>query len=148
MRTRKANVNDMSALLDIGRTMAAESPRYARLRFDEMKLTATLGPLIVQPHGFVWVALDVSKIIGVMVGLVCEHWMSNDRVAQDLALYVAPEHRGSGAADLLVNGFRQWAAGQGAVITQGGVSTGVGTEATARLYERLGWTRCGIILEA
>lgn len=128
--------------------MRAESPRYSKLKFSAEKLTQTLTGVEASPHGFMWIAEVDGVLAGVMVALIVEHWMSADLVATDLALYVEPPHRGSGIAAELVERYKQWAKFHGAVLTQAGVSTGIYTEQTARLYEAMGFKRCGVLLEA
>lgn len=145
---RPATLEDLPALLAIGEDMAAESPRYSRLRFNRDKLAHMLRLLIEAESGFVRVVDDGCGVAAVMVAMVAEHWMSSDRHASDLALYVEPRARGTMAATELICAYRTWAQEQGAVLVQAGVTTGVFTEKTAQLYEHLGFKRCGVVLEA
>jgi len=129
--------------------MHAESPRFSRLEFVGDKLRATLTQLLEAPGGFLWVAEHEGRLIGGMAAVALPHWCSNDLVASDLALFVAPQHRGGLAVLRLVNRYRKWAQMEmAAAIVQLGVSTGVQTETTTLLFERLGFKRCGAILEA
>lgn len=144
---RPANAFDIPALLDLGERMHDESPRFSRLRFSRARLHDTLRMLVDAPLGFVWVA-EEDVLIGGMVAMASPHWASDDLVATDLALFIDPTRRGSLAPVRLVNRYRWWASEIGAVITQVGVTTGVHTEQTATLLERLGLKRCGILLEA
>ncbi len=144
---REATTQDIPALVALGGRMRAESPRYAKLKFSPEKLTHTLAGVESSEHGFMWIAEVDGELAGVMVALIFEHWMSTDLVASDLALYVEPAHRGSKIAAELVERYKQWAVFHGAVLPQVGVSTGVYTEQTARLYESLGFKRCGVLLE-
>jgi len=145
---RPATIEDLPALLDIGRDMATESPRYSRMRFSRDKLAHMLGALIESEAGFVCVVEDDCGISAVMVAMVAEHWMSDDLNASDLALYVKPNARGTMAATELICAYRAWAQGRGAVLVQAGITTGIFTEKTAQLYEYLGFKRCGVVLEA
>lgn len=145
---RPATPEDIPALLDIGEAMATESPRFSRMRFSRGKLAANLAALIGADHGFVVVAERDGALAGVMVAVISPHWFSDDLQASDLALYVRPEARGTLAAARLVRAYTTWARQRGALLLQAGVTTGVHTEETARLYERLGYRRCGIFLEA
>src|SRR5574341_594562 len=146
---REATQDDIPALVALGDRIHHESPRWSRLRFSAAKLEDTLCAVEASDEGFLWVALDSQgEIIGGMVGIVCEHWCSHDLVASDLALFVAPEARGTMAPARLVRRYKAWAEFMGAKLTQVGVTTGVHTEQTAALFERLGLKRCGVILEA
>lgn len=145
---RPANPFDIPALLDLGARMHAESPRFSRLTFSRTRLHDTLRSLLDSPHGFLWVAEIEGRVIGGMAGLISQHWASEDRVATDLALFIDDRQRGGMSTARLVTEYKRWAWKHGAHIVQVGVTTGVQTEQTAQLYERLGLTRCGLILEA
>jgi GNAT superfamily N-acetyltransferase len=144
---RAATPADLPALLELGAVMHAESPRFSRLSFDAGRLEQTLGALLATPDGFLWVAEREGRIVGGLAAVVVQHWCSTDRVAADMALFMTPEARGSLAPARLVAEYKRWAKERGAVHIQFGVSTGVHPEQTAQLLERLGFTRCGILLE-
>ncbi|WP_439587493.1 GNAT family N-acetyltransferase [Hydrogenophaga sp.] len=144
---RPANALDLPVLLDLGERMHAESPRFSRLTFSRARLHDTLRGLLDSPAGFLWVA-EHAQVIGGMAGIIGPHWASDDLVATDLALFIDERQRGGMSTVRLVAQYRQWARERGARIVQVGVTTGVQTEQTARLYERLGLARCGLILEA
>lgn len=146
---RPATADDLPSLLALGERMHAESPRFSRLRFDADRLRSTLSSLIGSDSGFLWVAENAAgNLTGGMAAVVVQHWASSDLVATDLALFMDPSARGSLAPLRLLTRYRQWAAERGAKLIQVGVTTGVDTETTARLYEQLGFSRCGVILEA
>lgn len=144
---RPANPLDLPALLDLGERMHAESPRFSRLTFSRARLHNTLRGLLDSPAGFLWVA-EQGVVIGGMAGIIGPHWASDDLVATDLALFIDEKQRGGMSTARLVTEYKRWAHQRGARIVQVGVTTGVQTEQTARLYERLGLARCGLILEA
>lgn len=146
---REANEHDIPELVALGRQMHGESPRWGVLTFDEARLETTLRSLIGSPMGFVWVAEDsAGEVIGGMVAVVCEHWCSADRVASDLALFMRMDCRGSIAPARLLRAYRAWAHEQGAKLVQVGVTTGVHADLTASMMERVGFRRCGVLLEA
>ena len=146
---RPANPFDLPQLLDLGARMHAESPRFSRLAFSRARLHDTLRHLMTHPLGFLWVAMDGEAVIGGMAAIASQHWASNDLLATDLALFIDPAHRGGLSPVRLVNRYRWWATHEiKARIVQVGVTTGVQTETTAQLFERLGLKRCGVILEA
>ena len=145
---REATLEDIPALLALGQWMASESPRFSRLSFSRDRLTATLAQLIQSPQGFLWVAEEGGGMVGGMAALIHPHWFSDDLVASDLALFMSPQARGGMAAARLLRHYKAWAMAHGAVLVQAGVSTGLRTENTAQLYERMGFERCGVILEA
>lgn len=148
MMIREATHADVDALVELGRLMHAESPRFSRLKFSAQRLAATLdGLMAARPLGFLWVSCDDRGIRGGLAAVVARHWCSHDQVASDLALFMRPDARGGLDVPRLVWRYRTWAQEQGAVLVQLGVTTGVHTEATVGLYQRMGMERCGAILE-
>lgn len=146
---RAATLDDLPQLLRLGAAMHAESPRFSRLHFSAVRLEATLRALMDSPRGFVMVAsADSGWLVGGMVAVAAPHWASDDLIATDLALFIAPAARGGLLPARLLSRYVQWARQLGAQIIQAGVTTGIEPETTARLYERMGLTRCGVILEA
>ena len=145
---RQAAHDDLPTLLDMGAAMAAESPRFSRLRFSRERLNETLRRVLATEDGFLWVAEHEGKITGVMACLTSEHWMSYDAIAVDLALYVSQDARGAADARELVRRFKAWSGETGAMWPQVGVSAGINDEAAVRLYESEGFVKCGYILEA
>lgn len=144
---RDATIDDLTRLVELGRAMHAESPRFSKLRFSAPKLAEQLCGLIVSPSGFMKVVERDGVIIGGLAGAISEHWCSADKVAFDMALFVSPDKRGGMAAAKLVDAFKTWAAGKGAVLTVLGISTGVKTEETAGLYRAIGLKQFGYLFE-
>lgn len=147
MGIRKATDEDVHALVDLGEHMHAESPRFSRITFSRAQLGYTLGGLVQAPMGFVWVAEEGGRVVGGLAAMAFQHWCSDDIMATDLGLFMEPAHRGGTAAARLVRQYHAWAHGVGAKLIQQGVTTGVHTDQTVRLLERLGMERCGVILE-
>jgi GNAT superfamily N-acetyltransferase len=149
---RAATLDDVPALLLMGRLMHDESPVFRTLGFDEGKLTRLLetmleGTIAAAAPGGVFVAERAGEVVGMYGGFVVEMWFSQDKQAHDYVCYVKPEHRRRGRAAIgLVRAFEAWAIAQGALFITPGVSTQVDPESTARFYERLGYTRQGSIL--
>lgn len=149
MGIRQATLDDLPALINLGELMHAESPRFSSITFSTVRLGHTLAALVQSPMGFVWVTeTEAGEVVGAMVATAFQHWASDDLMTTDLALFLAPEHRGGTAAARLARKYHQWARDLGAKLIQQGVTTGVHTDQTVQLLERLGMKRCGVILEA
>jgi GNAT superfamily N-acetyltransferase len=140
-------VADLPRILDLGEQMHAESPRWSRLSFNRIKAGKFLQAIIESADGVIFLAERGGVVMGGIVGMVSEHWCSNDRVADELSLFLAPEARGGLLAVKLVKALEAWADLRGAAWLQVGTSTGLDPEGTARLYEAVGFTRCAIGLE-
>ncbi|KGH26271.1 hypothetical protein P353_22335 [Comamonas testosteroni] len=149
MGIRQATLDDLPVLINLGELMHAESPRFSRITFSPARLGHTLAALVQSPMGFVWVTeTEAGEVVGGLMATAFQHWASDDLMTTDLALFLAPEHRGGTAAARLTRKYHQWARDLGAKLIQQGVTTGVHTDQTVQLLERLGMKRCGVILEA
>lgn len=135
-----ATVADLPAICVLGRAMHQEST-FAPMDYDLERVKETLGELMNKSQ-FVVVAEGTNgEVIGGMAGMVTQSWFGNDMVANDLALFVHPDHRGGMLAARLIRVFVKWARLAGAKQIRPGVMTG--SEAAQALYEKLGFRRCG-----
>lgn len=142
---RPATHADIGALLMLSETMHAES-RFARRRFSLDKMAALFTRLIERDDGLVLVAEHDGAITGAFAGYVAEDWFGPDLVSGDFGLFVRPDRRGLGDAPPLIKGYVEWARSRGVAEPEVGVSTGIHTEKTARLYEAMGFGRIGVLL--
>lgn len=139
---RHAEKTDLDDLVELGRRMHAES-NYTPLVYSEFVYRRNLELLLGSERGCVLVAELQGELIGVYVGVVGDAFFSTDRIAQDLLLYVEPEHRGGMTAMRLIKAFENWAWQQGAAQIRPGISVGGDYTTAARLYEAAGFDVCG-----
>lgn len=144
---REAALSDIARLVELGRVMHAESPVFSRLSFDADVLADTLAQVVRSEHGFAWVLEVDGEVVGGIAAGASPHWFSRDITTCDLALFILPQHRGTRGCAHLVNAYAAWARGLGAVLINLGVMTGVNTEQTVALLERIGWKRSGVMME-
>lgn len=142
---RPATSNDIGSLLLLAEQMHAESD-YRRFPFAVSKMAALFNGLLAGA-GCIFVAERDGQVVGLVAGYCEENWFTTARVAGEYGLFVTQAARGASIAAGLMNAFRAWAEGQGADQIVVGVTTGVHTERTAALYERMGFRRSGIVFE-
>jgi len=147
MQIRPATIEDLPALIDLGRRMHQESPRFSRLSFNDEKVRNLLMMATVSPNYCLLVADNDGELMGGFAGFIAAHWFSDDLVASDLALFVQPGRRGGMAGARLVKAFIAWAHDHGAKQTNLGISTGVSVEETAQLYSAIGLKQFGYLFE-
>lgn len=147
MSIRPANVDDIEALVELGRAMALESPRFSRMPYNPGKVRALLEHQIKSPRGLVLVSVASGVITGVFVGGAAEHWACDGLVAFDLALFVDRAHRGGTSAARLLSGYKAWCEQIGAVMATAGISTQVHADQSARLYRALGFREIGPVFD-
>jgi len=141
---RNATTEDLPRLLELGEAMHAES-RYSIMNFDREKVAGLLTTLMTTDTGFLMVAEKDGRIIGGFAGIVSEHWFSHDKLASDIALFIEQDARGGMTAPRLLRAFLTWADGHGVKVKDIGVNTGIHTNQTGRLYEKLGGKLAGLL---
>lgn len=144
---RDATHDDVLILLELGRRLHAESPRFSRLAFNDEKAGNFLRFLIESPDGWLVVAEKEGRVVGGMAALAYSEWFTHDKIVADVSLFMLPEHRGSFLSARLIRAFDVWSAGTGAKYAVAGMSTGIKTEETTQLYLSLGADRVGSIVE-
>lgn len=137
---RRATARDLDDIVRMGEAMHKESPRYRSMRFDASKVRALAARLIDMPQGELFVAERGCEVIGMAAAVVGERWFGPDRYVTDLAVYLMPQHRGSGVFMWLVRVLEAWAVEMGVQDVDLGISTGIGVEETVRAYQHLGYT--------
>jgi len=139
MKIREMLQGDVHPALSLAADMHQES-WFRDFDFDVTKALSIWDRKVAQPDRWcLFVAEDNDKVIGVFAGFAAEHFFGNDLVSSDLILYVDPEHRGGTAAPRLIKAYQEWAKKIGAKEITIGVSTGVNSERTARLFENMGF---------
>lgn len=138
---RSAVPDDLPALIEMGRAMHAESPNFSRYAFSADVLKRSLLAFMASADGFVVVYEREGDPVGVVVAMCARQWFSEELMACDLAVFVKPGHRGGMAAARLIGAYHLWAVKKGVRFPSLGISTGVHEEATARLYQGLGFSK-------
>jgi GNAT superfamily N-acetyltransferase len=145
---RRATPADICAIVELGRAMHAESPTHSRLSFSDARVTQLVASMIARPlTALVLVSENDGAIDAGALAHIEPHWYSEDLVAQELAVYVAPNKRGTLRAARLVASIDAWARAMGAKLLQAGCTTGVAVNRTIELYEHLGFSRVAIGVE-
>lgn len=144
---RQANLGDLYQLMDIAEAMHHESPRYSALEFSKEKMQALYIKLIEQDNCLMLVADKDGEVVGGLGGAISEGWFTTDLIASEFGVFLIPEHRGGITAARMIKQFIDWAKWNGAKMINLGISTGIHTEETAKLYRSLGLKQCSIGFE-
>jgi len=147
MITRPMVADDVDYVIDLGIEMHEES-RYSRFKLDIYKCKILFYEIVDNPElYFGWVAEHDGKIQGFMAGYISEFYFGNEKIAQDLSLFVRKDRRGCMAAVNLIKKYEDWARKNGADEIQLGVSTGINEDRTSKLYEKFGFKASGTIFK-
>lgn len=142
---RTATLDDVSALVSLGRVMHRESPRFSRFPFSAEKVEALVRGMIGNPAGAViFVAEERDQgIVGMFGGIVAEHYFTTSKFATDVAVFVSQAYRGGSAFPRMLQAFEAWAVDRGAFEIAPGISTEVSPERTLALYQKKGYRLSG-----
>ena len=141
---RQATLDDIPAIISLGFDMRNES-RYRALGYNYAKTAETLAIFIKKDFGFVVVD---DQLRGFMIAICQPAWFSDDLVASEYCLYVAPEHRGGSLGVRLIKSYKEWAQGMGAKLVDAGISTTIHPDRTKKIYEAAGFQAIGSVLTA
>lgn len=123
-----------------------ESPTYRDMPKDVNKVIEYAYTMRQSPEACVRVALvDDDTVQGFIVGTVGEYGFAHVRFATDEMLFVAKDARRGAVARELIGAFEAWAREQRASRIFLGVTTGVHTERTEKLYNALGYATVGVL---
>jgi len=143
MLVRPVEPADIETCVELGRLLHSESPHYCHLEYSEAKVSSLVEACITQPNFCGFVAEHDGEIVGMMAGVISQHFFSSFSFATDLTVFVKPESRGSTAAIRLITAFCIWAEAMKCNEIRCGVSTGIREEASDRMYKKFGFVERG-----
>lgn len=144
---REATEADIEDLLVLGWEMHQES-RYSSMSYDLEKVTVLFLTAIQSDSYIFLVAENDGVVIGGFLGCVMPQWFSTDLCAYDFSLFIHKDFRGGSTAAKLAKKYVSWATAQGVnpENISAGITTGVQTEKTTKLYEAIGFKQSGVIM--
>lgn len=144
MHIRQAIPEDIPAILELGRSLHAESHYRAYPLDTHRVVTAIREILSTSGRTCLFLAENAKgELAGMLSARIANLFYFDRLVAQEQMFYVHPEWRGSSAATKLLMAGRRWAANRGASEFMVSVNGGIGLEAMPRLMRRLGFTHVG-----
>ena len=147
MLVRTATLEDLGTLVDFGKRLTQESPKFQKQGFSIKRARAFFTQVIEQSNSIFMVCDAYDNPVGTLVALISVDWRTGQRIAFEQGVYVVPEYRNSGAGIDLVNTFIDWAKVHNADRIQIGTMTGIKSERTVSLYESLGFELSAYTLE-
>lgn len=133
LRVREAAEADLPRLIEMGRAALEAAP--LDLPFSEPWLRRTFHHLMSSKFGLVLVLEHSGSSVGMLMASVGESPLSPVLLAQEIALWVDPEHRGRGLRQML-QCYEAWARIRGAAHT--GLCT-FHDPRTTKVFQRLGY---------
>lgn len=142
---REFRLEDAPQVMDLAEQFHKES-RYHDYDFDRQKIIRLLAESTVNEDLLNIVAVDDNGVVrGGLCARATAHYFGNNRVAQDLWLFVEPSRRGGRHALELVERYIEWARERDCVEAIVSTSTGISEEKTLAFLEKAGFKRIGSI---
>jgi len=115
---RDANHSDILDITIAAKMFSKEASHPALSTINPNKVSETLKQLIDNSAGFVKVACYNNEIVGAIAGVASEMPINDLIVAQELMLWLEPEHRNGKTAPKLIDAYVQWASDMGCNIVR------------------------------
>lgn len=147
MSIRTATIQDLGTLVDFGKRLTQESPKFQQQGFDEDRAIQLFTQLIDKDESIFFVCDEYENPVGALIAMVSVDWRTGQRLAFEQGVYVLPEYRATGSGSELVRYFIEWAKLNNADRIQLGTITGIHADKTIKLYESLGFEMTGYVLE-
>lgn len=108
---RRATKDDRDRLVEMGQRFVAETPYAGLITIDPGRLAVTVGHILENPSGAVFVSGTDATLTGMIAMLAYDHPFSGERTAFEVVWWVEPEARGDGVR--LLRTAEQWARDEG-----------------------------------
>jgi GNAT superfamily N-acetyltransferase len=136
-KIRTATQDDIFDILVLAKNFSKEAPTTHK--WDKEKTAQFLVSALENPIMEIFVADTGEEIVGALVCMKSELYMSRTTVCTELAWFVDKQYRGSPSALRLLKTFEKWAKEQKADYTIMGDIAGI-TD-LGSLYTKLGYTK-------
>lgn len=126
-----------------------ESPEYGTEPKNKKYVEANLTKMLYLDHVLFYVSVDeqLHEVKGFFIATVQENWFAPTVTVFEQLLYVKPEYRKTLVAPRLVQSLERTAAALGATRIRAGVTTGINHENALSLYERMGYSQVGTLVQ-
>lgn len=146
MEIRPAIASDLDAIGQLSVKLHAESPTYREIPIDPEVAGRTVQRLLSDPNLCTVMAFRDGRPVG--IGSVALMPLMHARAlrAEDVALYVVPEERRSGAGAGVSNALDELAKQKGAQFSTRVITSGIDMPRTVQFYESLGYELLGYVM--
>ena len=137
-KIREANEEDIFDILVLAKEFSKESP--ITHKWNKEKTEHFLLSALTNTNTIIFVLEEDNEIVGALVGLINELYMSQTVVATELAWFVSKPYRGKKGSLMLMTTFENWSKEKGANYTCMGDLHGITT--LEKLYTKKGYFKC------
>ena len=110
---RETTPDDLLDVVIAAKAFSKEAGHKTWAKFDTNKVKLLLEQLISHEFGFVYIATHNEEVVGGLIAVVSELPINDYRVAQELMLWIDPEHRNGKTAPKLIDAYVAWSKEKG-----------------------------------
>lgn len=149
---RMLRSEDCVEVAKLGQKFMEESPLYQDLTFDPDRTLVYVHSYVGEQKGVDssragWVATMDGKIIAAMFARTYRMKWFKELFSMDDSLFVLPEYRGSGAGEMMLDAYIEWAKEKGAAKKMLGMSSGIKAAKVKAFYEANGFEVAGFLAQ-
>lgn len=134
---RLATEEDVFDILVLAREFSKEAPTTHK--WDRNKTEAFILASIQSPASTILILEEDGEIVGALVGIIHQMYMSQTTLATELGWFVSKDYRGRKGSILLMKTFEEWAKSNGAdYVVMGDISN---INVLEKLYTKFGYKR-------
>ena len=135
---REATEQDIFDILILAKEFSKEAPKTHK--WNKEKTEAFCQAAIQNTNTTILVLEEDDEIVGAIVGLLNEMYMSQTIIATELAWFVSKDYRGKRGSIILLKPFEEWAKQNNAdYVCMGDIN---GINSLESLYTRMGYSKC------
>ncbi len=136
---REAVESDIPRIVEMGARLTAQSSYVGIVDYDSNSAALTVKELIESDNGTVLVYEHEGTVVGVVAAIIFPFYLNrNHMTAQELWMWVDPEHRGH-TGRYLMAAFEKTVKKKGVQSLSVTAQHSIKPEATGRLYRRAGF---------
>ena len=110
---RDATHEDLLDIVIAAKNFSKEASEKSWAKFYSNKVSVLFGQLIESEYGFVHMALHDDEVVGGLVAVISEMPINSYLVAQELMLWIDPDHRNGKTAPKMIEEYVNWAREKG-----------------------------------
>jgi len=140
---RFANELDIMRLAHLAELYSKEASNHDKLGFDIDYSIQNVSISMCSPLNYLSVVVVDGEVKGFLWAIATTLPWSKETIVFDNILYMLPEIRGSYNVISLIRHYESWCESVGAAYCCLSTASGIGTDRTCALYERMGYNPVG-----
>lgn len=140
---RPATELDLLRLDQLAEAYSKEAKHHGAFPYNHGCAMKNVAVSMLSDSTFLYVLVSKGTVVGFLWATLSTMPWSEAKIVFDNILYISPENRGGYPVISLIRTYERWAKSNGAVSAMLSTASGIDTERTIALYEKLGYKHVG-----